>query len=62
MNVWLNKYCSHHTEGSGSTGKFFFSSLVNQLASRIWCVCHGNNKVHRASEPWSNLGLRFCLT
>jgi len=46
--------------GSGSAGKFYFLSLlVNQLASWIRCVCHGNNKVHRANEALKQLGFAF---
>ena len=43
--------------GSGPAGKFYFLSLlVNQLAPWIRCVCHGNNKVHRANEALKQLG------
>jgi len=46
--------------GSGSAGKFYFLSLlVNQLVSWIRCVCHGNNKVHRANEALNQLGFAF---
>jgi len=37
--------------GCGSAGKFYFLSLlVNQWEPWIWCVSHGNNKVHRGNE------------
>jgi len=46
--------------GSGSAEKFYFLSLlVNQLAPWIQCVCHGNNKVHRANEALKQLGFAF---
>ena len=49
--------------GSGSAGKFYFLSvLVKKLAPWIRCVCHGNNKVHRANEALKQLGFAFCLT
>jgi len=46
--------------GSGSARKFYFLSLlVNQLTPWIRCVCHGNNKVHRANEALKQLGFAF---
>jgi len=46
--------------GCGSAGKFYFLSLlVNQLAPWIRCVCHGNNKEHRANEALKQLGFAF---
>ena len=46
--------------GCGSAGKFHFLSLfVNQLTPWIRCVFHGNNKVHRANEDLTQLGLAF---
>jgi len=46
--------------GSGSVGKFYFLSLlVNQLVPWISCVCHGNNKVHRANEAVKHPGFDF---
>jgi len=46
--------------GCGSAGKFYFLSLlVNQLAPWIRCICHGNNKVHRANEALKQLGFAF---
>ena len=32
---------------------------MNQLAPWIRCVCHGNNKVHRANEALKQLGFAF---
>jgi len=46
--------------GCSSAGKLYFLSLlVNQLAPWIRCVCHGNNKVHRANEAMKQLGFAF---
>jgi len=60
MNVWLNKYYSWHMPGCGSAGKFYFLSLlVNQLASLIRCVFHGNIKAHRANEALKQLWFAF---
>jgi len=46
--------------GCGSAGKFYFLSLlVNQLASWIRCIFHGNNKVHRTNEALKQFGFAF---
>jgi len=46
--------------GCGSARKFnFLSLLVNQLASWIRCVFHGNNEVHRANKALKQLGFAF---
>jgi len=47
----------------GSARKLYFLSLlVNQLAPRIRCVFHGNNKVHRANEALKQFEFAFFLT
>jgi len=46
--------------GCSSAWKFhFLSLLVNQLAPWIWCVFHGNNKMHWANEAQKKLRFTF---